>query len=526
MIIKKRCPVCKKVAEVIRESKIDNLKIIYYECGHTRAKRIPTPKDFNVISTDGLHPYSYQLEGAAFVARANGRALIADEQGVGKTLQGELVCNADKEEYLPVLIVCKPSLKTQMIRESYRWCGWICQVIDNENEYILPGMQCYIVGYDTLAYQEYTTKKGKLVTRGINNIQEWAEKLKIKTIILDECQQVKNGDAKRTKAVQELARVVPHVIALSGTPISNHAGEYFPILNMLYPEKFPSKAHYVMRWCDTYMSGNTMKIGGIKDIEGFKKFTEDFIIRRTRAEVLPELPAISRRFRFEELGESVKKAYEQAYEDFQNYINAGNAGQSTFTQETCILAYLNKMRHLTGIAKIPGVVEFVKEFIEDTDRKIVVFTHHIDVAKEVVAQLSELRPIYIPSPVDPDKVSKFWENREDARIAVVNTMSMGVGHNLQCCSDFIVMEREWSPVPEEQAEGRFPRPGQKESKITGTYFVAVGTVDEDLAELVERKRSNFAATMDGKEVKWSESNIIKELTEILMAKGAKKWKRG
>jgi SNF2 family DNA or RNA helicase len=86
-----------------------------------------------------------------------------------------------------------------------------------------------------------------------------------------------------------------------------------------------------------------------------------------------------------------------------------------------------------------------------------------------------------------------------------------------------MMERQWNPPKEEQAEGRFIRIGQLADSVTATYFTAVGTVDEFFADLVEQKRAIFSATMDGIETKWNESVLIRELAEILAAKGGKKW---
>src|SRR5208337_2497273 len=339
MKITKKCPVCNKICEITSESKIGKLIITNYTCGHVRAHKMPEAKDLSLTSIDGKTPFKYQLEGAEWGIRNNARVLFADEMGVGKTLQSFLICHSDPSEYLPVLIVCKAALKIQMAKEGYRWCGWMMQTIESEQDFILQGLPGYIIGYDTLAYSEFKNKRGKVITRGIKDLDEWIKKINPRTIILDECQSVKNSEAKRTQAVQILARHPEHLIALSGTPILNHAGEYFPILNMLQPERFPNKNAYLMRWCDTYFSygAAAQKVGGIRDVEGFKRFTSDFIIRRTRREVLPDLPSVDRRFRFEELGEKVEIAYKEEFKKFQNYYYYGT--DSNFTKDGNILAY-------------------------------------------------------------------------------------------------------------------------------------------------------------------------------------------
>ena len=522
MKIINKCPTCNKTAEIKSESKIGNLVIINYQCGHVRARPIPNATALGLISLDGKQPFKYQLEGASWAIKRNARVLIADEMGVGKTLQSFLVAKSDPIEFCPVLIICKSGLKAQMCKEAYRWCGWLFQIIENENDYILPGLQGYIISYDTLAYSEFTNKRGKVISRGIKEPEVWLEKINPRLVILDECQSVKNSESKRTQAVQKIARKVDHIIALSGTPILNHAGEYFPILNMIQPEKFPTKTHYIARWCDSYFStSGVQKIGGIRDIQDFKNYTSDFIIRRTRKEVLPDLPAIDRRFRFEELGEKVEAAYKEEFKKFQDYQYYSQ--DSSFKKGGELLKYLNKMRHLTGIAKIPGVVEFVEEFLSETDRKIVVFTHHLDVMNEIVGRIKAFYPnvINLSSPVNQNLVDDFW--KENNRVMIASTLAAGEGLNLQCCSDCIMVERQWNPPKEEQAEARFLRVGQLSNHVTATYFTAIGTIDEFFSELVEQKRSIVGSTLDGRETKWNEAEILKELAEILAAKGGKRW---
>ena len=135
---------------------------------------------------------------------------------------------------------------------------------------------------------------------------------------------------------------------------------------------------------------------------------------------------------------------------------------------------------------------------------------------------AQLAVVYVPSPIDPSKLDKFRSD-PNARVLVGNTLSLGTGHNLQVASECILMEREWNPSKEEQAEGRLPRPGQTADKITATYMTAVGTVDEYFATIVEKKRGIMSSTLDGADYKWDESSMIKELAEVLASKGGSKW---
>jgi hypothetical protein len=86
-----------------------------------------------------------------------------------------------------------------------------------------------------------------------------------------------------------------------------------------------------------------------------------------------------------------------------------------------------------------------------------------------------------------------------------------------------MVEHQWNPANEEQCEGRFPRPGATAESINATYAIALGTPDEYLTEIKERKREICKKTMGNEAISWNESGVIKELTEMLLSKGGKRW---
>jgi SNF2 family DNA or RNA helicase len=353
----------------------------------------------------------------------------------------------------------------------------------------------------------------------------------VKIICIDECQQIKNPESERTVQVRSACQAIGRTIALSGTPIKNNAGEYFPILNILQPKLYPRYSTFVYNDTDNYFNGYSYKIGGLKDPEGFKKRTKDFIIRRERLEVLPDLPIITRKFSFHELAEEVEDRYRKAYEEFEDAYNSGEFNGGVGSGEN-ILAYLSKMRHITGLSKIDPCIDHCMEFLGSTDRKMTIFTHHRDVAEILYMKFGpllkelELSPpitLYNSGDKRDDLIRTFREDPR-SRIMIASTLADGEGTNLQFCSDFIILERQWNPANEEQVEGRFSRIGQLANKINCTYFIAVGTVDEFFSEIVERKREIVTNTLGGKATIWDQSSLIKELTETLAQKGGLKWK--
>lgn len=557
------CPECKKPAEVLLETSVKGTKLYVYKCGHLEKlvglEEISTEALDNIESLDHKRLYNFQKSGAIFAETANLKCLIADEPGVGKTLQALAAIITHPKEAEPFIVFCKSGLKPQWTHEIIRWCGpsYVPQTIESSRDNLYPGFKAYICSLDMLRLLNV-----KVVQRLCSKCEEpWQDgwqfcpkcqcayahekrvpskfesqllALGVKTIIIDECQLIKNTESKRTVAVRELCRRIPNVIALSGTPIKNNAAEYFSILNILRPEKFKTYVGYIQRWCDTYWDGNRQKIGGLRDPESFKEYTKDFIIRRTRSEVLPDLPKVTRNFQFHELGKEVEQAYIQEVTNFihDETVQQMN-GSSGFAIATNRLAALSRMRHLTGLSKIDPCIDFLMEYIGGTTRKIVVFLHHKDVNAILHQKLDNLlKELELPGVLQltadldasarNDVVMEFMDGPE--RVMLASTLASGEGLNLQFCSDCILLERQWNPANEEQAEARFIRIGQLESKVMATYFVALGTVDEFFSELVEHKRSIMANTLDGKDVKWDESSLMRELTEILMTKGLKKWR--
>lgn len=524
--ITQKCPICGKIAQSEQEYNIKipdgrASKLYRLKCGHIIGQDsiIETNSPESLVSLDGKKLYPFQCAGTQFILESNARALVADEMGLGKTVQAlaTLACNVD---LMPFIVIPKATLLVQWQHETMRWLGEDCfaQVITSSRDKLIPGAKGYIISYD-------------LIRRMYDYLSEQIKTLEIKTIILDEVQQIKNPDSQRTNYVRNLCQQVPHIIALSGTPIKNNATEYFSILNILEPRLFPRYANYLLNWCDSYWDGYKYRAGGLAHPEQFKERTKHFIIRRERKEVMPELPLISRRFNFSDLSKEVAQEYERYLDEFlEEYDNGPN---NNFERESNILAKMSKLRHITGLSKIDPCLDFVTEFLESTDRKLTIFVHHQDVGEVLRLQLTGLMtergldaPQTLTSDLSAEARSKAVHAFTDgpARVLIASTLASGEGLNLQACSDCIMLERQWNPANEEQAEGRFIRIGQKAEAVTATYFVAVGTIDEFFSEIIERKREIVNKTLGGEAVAWDQSSIIKELADTLSAKGLRKWR--
>ena len=514
-IIKLTCDQCGKIAVEKSRMSFGTSKLITLECGHIITEDVMSSHGVANILNGGTTLWDYQVKGVEFLERANARALLADEQGLGKTIQVLALIKLHQKELTPCVIVAPSSVTNQWhaeIREKCGIQGFLTQVIKTGKELAAPGFDIYVTTYDLLKNENC-----------FNLVKD-----NIKLVAIDECQRIKNHLSDRAKAIQKICKNVEHIIPLSGTPIKNHAGEYFTVLNLIAPRIFPHYTTFIERDCDSYNNGWGYKVGGLRNPEAFHEKTKDFIIRRTKDEVLPDLPPKTRKFFHAELDRRLNKAYAEALQELEDaYYN----DDSAFEKQSCMLAIMTKMRQVTGIGKVAQCLDFVTDFIESTNKKIVVFAHHhvavdmlIESFNKWAAENNQMPCIALKAGSGDKKNAVVHEfESTDVKLMVASTQAAGEGLNLQkFCCDAVMLERQWNPPNEVQAEDRFHRFGQTQ-KVSITYMIATETIDEYFTELVESKRAIIASTMDNKEIQWDQNSLMSELASILVTKGKKAW---
>lgn len=497
------CKFCKKETKTLSESRKGEAVVLMLSCGHLEIMTLAESKAANPLTSkkgEGLFPY--QIEGIEFARRSGFRCLFADEQGVGKTIQVLGALELYKAELLPALFVTKASLQKQLERQVVNWTSELPQILSTTFPVPNPFLRINICSIDSLS-----------------KIEKYIEEGYFKTLVIDECQSIKNHNAKRTQAVRRVFKDAKHVIGMSGTPIKNNALEYFPILNLLRPDTFYSQGAFESRFVGTFYDGITLKPGGLKNINSFREVTKDFVIRRTREEVLPDLPKVFRQPFFVELATNLEDAYKEAIKGFEDAFDQGGF---TAKNSSCILAYMSRMRHITGISKTGISAELIHAHVNSTGRKIVAFCHHNDVMDLLEAKLTELGISHVTlrgasDPLTKDNIITKFKN--EVPVMIASTLAASEGLDLQFCSDCIFVERQWNPANEEQAEGRFPRPGSTADQINVLYPTVIGTIDEFFATLVEKKRAHMKATLDHVSSDWSETSIMRELSEICRKQG-------
>jgi SWI/SNF-related matrix-associated actin-dependent regulator of chromatin subfamily A-like protein 1 len=323
--------------------------------------------------------------------------------------------------------------------------------------------------------------------------------------VLDEAHALKNPAAIRTKGVlQKMLPFLGRVLPMSGTPAPNHAGELFPILKSLFPETVKNNDGSLMtQWqfeavfCDVVQkvfSGRSIRvIEGSKNIETLRTKINPFFLRKRKKEVLKDLPDMA----FDLLPVDIGQGSEKALDQFSDIFPPG----ATDTDIENIMrrgeGHVMAMRHALGLAKVSNSIEAIREALEDSPRKVVVFAHHHDVIDLLMSGLVDFGAVKIDGR-DNDKarakaVEAFQHNFK-IRVFVGQIAAAGTSITLVSerndVSDVYFVEADWSPGINVQAASRIHRIGQKNA-VQVWFLTAHGTLDDRIQDILSRKTRDF-----------------------------------
>jgi SNF2 family DNA or RNA helicase len=246
--------------------------------------------------------------------------------------------------------------------------------------------------------------------------------------------------------------------------------------------------------------------------------------------VMPELPLVSRNKLIVEIPENLRASYDEAKDKLIDDYNTAviDGEEDKFMRNVATNSNLMLMRQVIGIAKVPGTVEYLQDWLEESHTSAICFVHHKECGKQIFAQMSTWcrendysQPLELTAELDAEerfRIQEEFNNSKSPRILVASTLASGEGLNLQKqCWKVVMHERQWNPANEEQAEGRVLRIGQTSKSIDATYIHGDDSCDTQLDGIVERKRRQFHAAMNKGEVPvWNEGSVLKELVESIV----------
>ena len=462
--------------------------------------------------------YNFQKEGINFGIEKNGRLLIADEMGVGKTIQAIGIMTIYKEDW-PVLILCPSSVKFSWRDELKNWLSDIInlekediQVFKSSKDKIKNGQKFYIISYD-------------LAIRNINFLIE----KKFKCAIADEAHYMKNFDSKRTKLLIPILQRCKRLILLTGTPILAKPIEIYPLLTALRPDFFHNFKEFGERFCNPTQTIYGMNWNGYDNIRELHFILKKIMIRRLKNEVLSQLPPKKRQKieipTDEKIINQLKKILITKKERLKNFINSNdkiekieetkeikNISNEKKSEEN-ILATLNEAYTLTGKAKIKGITDYITYLINNSC-KFLIFAHHTEILNSIEETVKKTKTEYVridgkvSSEKKQERVNKFQKDNS-CLVAILGITACATGITLTKASTIIFAELHYTPAIMIQAEDRAHRIGQENNCVNIHYLFASDTLDEIIYSKLNEKFMIVSSTMDN-QVKDLEMKKIKE----------------
>jgi SNF2 family DNA or RNA helicase len=441
----------------------------------------------------------YQRAGVSYASNAR-RTFIADEMGLGKTLQAIATIEYVQDSY-PAVVVCPPSLILNWQAEYNRWLPEIkLAVVTNRKHFPENGT------YD-------------VVVIGYSNITKWEKELsKHRSYVFDESHYCKTVTAQRTKSAQKIAKSAPKdgiVLCLTGTPVTNRPSEYASQLDILGRLKeFGGLWGFYRRYCNAYQdSFGQWNISGHSHLDELNdKLRGVCYIRRTKDQVLSELPPVIHNPLVVEGSAVAMKEYKKAEADIVKYLVdrakeiARELGEPVGSAAVIArikaesnehLVRLSVLRRISARAKMPVVEEWVQQRIDD-GKKVVIAAHHRDIVDELARKFGNLRIQGGMSVEEVEEQKRKFQTLpvSEAPVIVLSIQAAKTGHTLTSAQDVLFVELPWTPADVDQTYSRCHRLGQKGS-VVATYMLTDGTIDEEIYSLIERKRSVVNVATDG-----------------------------
>ncbi len=439
--------------------------------------------------------YPYQKECVLFAANA-GRCLIADDMGLGKTIQSIGISELLKREMgiEKVLIICPTSLK-------YQWKYEIEKFTHNPDITVIEG--------------PWLKRREQYKTAGFYSIvsyhmavndQDAIKKFAPDCIILDEAQKIKNV---QTKTAQQIKKIFsPYGLILTGTPLENRLEELHSILEFINPFRLGP----LFRFLDTHqITDDHGKVTGYKDLHKIKEMLTPVMIRRTKDDVLKQLPERTDKNFFVPMTDEQMEVHSE-YQDMVARLVSKWRRQKFLSEKDRqrLLIGLNCMRMVSDSTfildqktrfdtKISELFTLLDSTLVNKNEKVVIFSQWVRMTGLVAEELENRGIKYahlhggVPSKKRGELMTTF---REDTDCQIfLSTDAGGIGLNLQTASLVVNLDCPWNPAVLEQRIARVHRLGQ-DKPVFVANFISKGSIEESIMQLVQFKKSVFAGVLD------------------------------
>lgn len=447
----------------------------------------------------------FQRFGVKYITSHKGRILLADDMRLGKTVQTLKYIRENIKELLPIVIVCPSIAKWEWHDQALNNFGIKTTILDGIKPCKLDRNKIYVVNYDILYSWKYHLKL-----------------LRPKTIVLDECHFAKNITARRSKASRQLCKgfVHPedkkelfnkikklsidkqnrlvkllnhrakHIIAISGTPLTSRPIELFVILNILWPKVFNNYLDYGMRYCQSESNRGKIEFKGSKNLKELHlRLKKLGMLRRLKQDVIKDYKEPS--VQVIPIDMNNPKQYRIKQRKLQNKLSYQKSKQKQ-------LSSFMQMKMLAAELKMPFVFQWLNDFLERTNEKIVVFAHHHKIIKAIKDYYKD-KAVVVDGTISHTKKKEaqtiFAKNKK-VRIFIGNMQACGMAVSLKVSDTVVFVELPLTPGDLRQCEDRI-FDITKNNQLFVYHLPARGTIEEIICKILQSKSNVVSDTLDG-----------------------------
>lgn len=439
----------------------------------------------------------YQKEGVQFLVNRK-RALLADDMGTGKTIQALMAAEAAKS--FPCIVVCPASMKLIWQRTIADWLPHRTTHVVKSTKDPMQRADFVVVNYDLIV-----RRKDELLS--LNHV----------AIVFDEAHYLKNPKAQRSQAGLSLAWKCWTRYLLSGTPMTNRPIELVHLLKVLGRlSEFGGFEGFANRYCDPQRVWTGSRYvndyrGSSNEEELGRRLRDICMLRRMKRDILKELPPmqhitlpvdIANRMDYRRVEKDLRVwLLEQAHNtpDLDDEERSRKAVAALAMEGNAeVLVRIEYLKQVAARGKVPAILEWIHEFLEDTDDKVVVFAHHADVRRAIIEEFAEVcvKVEGGDSATHRQAAVDAFQTDPKVRVFMGSIQAAGVGLTLTAASRCLIVELPWTPAEVAQAHDRIHRIGQKADSVEVYYMLGRETIDEAIWELLDEKRKVITNVME------------------------------
>jgi SNF2 family DNA or RNA helicase len=437
-------------------------------------------------------PFPFQFEGMAFLYPRHA-AILADEMGLGKTMQAitamRLLLRCG--QIRTVLLVCPKPLVTNWQREFGLWAPEVpVMVVEGDQarrawQWQLPDVPVRIANYELLCRDRELLSEHAVYRSAAVSAAECGQDARAPNspqfdlVVLDEAQRIKNLASTTSEVVRAIAR--KRSWALTGTPIENSADDLVSIFEFLAPG-----------FLSPQMKPRRMG-----------RAVSDYVLRRTKEQVLKDLPPKLFRDAQLDLSPEQRESYRLAEEEGVLRLTAmGRSATIRHVFELVLrLKQICNFDPATGTSSKLERLEADLEEIAGSGRKAILFSQWVGTLETLARRLRRFGPLEYHGKIPParrDAVIRQFREHSDRHVLLISYGAGGVGLNLQFADYVFLFDRWWNPAVEDQAINRAHRIGVT-GPVTITRFLMLETIEERIDRILQEKRDLFDTIFSGTE---------------------------